>query len=355
MDIELKIYLARPRRDFGELDFAEVLHEAALRHFGEEARKGRIEMEIEGPPDHRPWDGPPRVANCSERFGHCNLRLLRNNELVRQDRLRITEAFAPVLADRLLRIAPEEPDWEFELRLRRSRSIVLVVTGGLDRLTEGEVRPAPEAKGSVEVDPGRRRHRPFTLTPIVTAEAEQVEPEAQGLDPDQLGRINVLMPEGIHRQLHHDMPMHDRMESGGFLLGKVGRAGDDAYLVEVTHVTPAHQSGAGLAHFTFTGDSFLAAAKLIAERNRNELLVGWYHTHLFAADDKMGLSSIDVDMHLATFQRPWQVAGLLNLTRGGRVLRFYGRDDTQNLREYDQWIADDSGRYRPAGRSMGGW
>ena len=43
----------------------------------------------------------------------------------------------------------------------------------------------------------------------------------------------------------------------------------------------------------------------------------------------MGLSSIDVDLHMATFQRPWQVAALINLRRRSRLLRFYGRGDTQ--------------------------
>lgn len=353
MDIEIEVYLAEPRRFFGKIDFGEMLRAAALRHFGEEARKGQIEMQIEGPPDHRPWTGPPRVTNTSKRFGHCNLRLLRDDAVVREDHLPIAQVLGPVLAERFREMAPREEDWEFELRLRHSRAIVLVVTERLDRRT-GEVRPAPETEGSVEVDPGERRHRPFTLTPIAAAEAEQVEPGEQGLDPDKLGRINILMPAHIHDQLVRDMPMSDRMEEGGFLLGKVRKAGEDAHLVEITHVTPAHQSGAGLAHFTFTGDSFLAAAKLIADRDQDELLVGWYHTHLFGADDKMGLSSIDVDLHRATFQRPWQVAGLLNITRKSRVLRFYGRDDGPKLREYDQWIADDSGRYRPAGRPMGG-
>lgn len=353
MDIDLEIYLAGPRRFFGKVDFVEVLREAALRHFGAEAGKGQIEMELVGPPDDRPWAGPPRVTNASEKFGHCHLRLMRDGTAIKDDHLPVNQVFGPVLAPRLREMAPTEEDWEFELRLRRSRSIVLVVTEKLDRLT-GEERPAPETKGAVEVDPRARQHRPFTLTPIAAAEAERVEPEQLGLDPGRLGRINILIPDRIHDELVRTMPMSDRMEEGGFLLGKVTRAAEDAHLVLITHVTPAHESGAGLAHFTFTGDSFLAAAKLIAEREQDELLVGWYHTHLFSADDKMGLSSIDVDLHLATFQRPWQVAGLLNITRRGRVLRFYGRDEGKRLREYDQWIADDSGKYRPASRPVGG-
>jgi proteasome lid subunit RPN8/RPN11 len=161
------------------------------------------------------------------------------------------------------------------------------------------------------------------------------------------------MSAEIHGQFLWDMPLASRMEEGGFLLGRVTKASDEAHIVEITHVTPAHRSGAGIIHFTFTGESFLAVARLIEERGQSEDLVGWYHTHLFGVDFSMGLSPIDIDLHLATFQRPWQVAALINIQNGGRILRFYGRDE-QKLREYDQWISDDSGRYRPASPALGG-
>src|SRR5689334_24729163 len=113
MDIEIESYRAEQRRYFGKIDFAEVLRGAALRHFGEEARKGQIEMQIEGPPDRKPWIGPPRVTNTGETFGHCNLRLLRDGALVREDHLLITQLFAPVLAEKFHEMAPQEQDWEF--------------------------------------------------------------------------------------------------------------------------------------------------------------------------------------------------------------------------------------------------
>ena len=97
-------------------------------------------------------------------------------------------------------------------------------------------------------------------------------------------------------------------------------------------MTPAHRSGAGMVHFTFTGESFLAVAQLLEERGQQEELVGWYHTHLFGIDFDMGLSGIDVDLHLATFQRPWQVAALINIRRGRRILRFYGRGERRTPR-----------------------
>lgn len=354
MAIELVIYQGEQEEHLPRLAIAPVLRTAALRQIGEQARHGKLELRLEEPADDEPWPGPPRLRNLSRKYGHCRLTVLREGTAIREEHLRITELFGPVLADLLGELRPTAEHWGFELRERRSGTLVLV-TGKLAELLTGGERPAPEAKGAVDVDPGEPRHRPFTLTPIAAADAEQVEPESLGLDPARLGRINVLMPAAIHDEFLHRMPLSDRMEEGGFLLGRVSTAGPDIHLVEITHVTSAHRSGAGAVHFTFTGDSFLDVARLIAERDRDEMLVGWFHTHLFGmgANNEMGLSSIDVDLHLATFQRPWQVAALLNLDRKGRVLRFYGRDD-KKLREYDQWIADDSGKYRPADRPVGG-
>jgi hypothetical protein len=67
----------------------------------------------------------------------------------------------------------------------------------------------------------------------------------------------------------------------------------------------------------------------------------------------MGLSSIDVNLHLATFQRSWQVAALINIRPDQRMLRFYGRGEN-NLQEYGQWISDDSGKYRRVPPALGG-
>ena len=80
--------------------------------------------------------------------------------------------------------------------------------------------------------------------------------------------------------------------------------------------------------------------------------IKWYALLAIGVAFSMGLSPIDVDLHMATFQRPWQVAALVNVRHQGRVLRFYGRS-ADGLREYDQWISDDSGKYRPAGHALG--
>jgi proteasome lid subunit RPN8/RPN11 len=351
VDIDLELYRGQDQQFFGEYQFANVLRKAAVRHFGEQARRGQIHLTLEEPADPSPYPGPPEVRNLAGTLGHCSLRIIQDGETVREDQLRVTQLLGPILAAELREMEPRETHWGFRLRKRRLLTLVLTRDNVAGQL-HGDERPAPESPGSVEVDLGERRHRPFTLTPIAGAEAERVKPEDLGLDPEHLGRLNVLMPAKIHDQFVSGMPLSSRMEEGGFMLGRVTKADDEAHLVEITHVTPAHRSGAGLVHFTFTGESFLAVAQLIEERGRGEELVGWYHTHVIGVDVKMGLSSIDVDLHMATFQRPWQVAALINVRQAGRILRFYGRDE-HGIREYDQWISDDSGKYRAAGRALG--
>lgn len=355
MDIDLELFRGEDQQYFGAVELDAVLRKATVRHFGDLARQGKIHLSLEGPSDPEPYPGPPEIRNLAARFGYCKLRVIRDRETVGEERLRIVELFGPVLAEELQEMEPDETHWGFLLRRRRLLALVLADTL-IDNLTgplTGDERPVPEIKGSVDVDLGEQRHRPFTLTPMAGTDEKLVRPEDLGLELGSLGKINILMSANIHDQFLRQMPLASRIEEGGFLLGRVTKAGDQNHLVEITHVTPAHRSGAGLVHFTFTGESFLAAAQLLEERGQEEELVGWYHTHLFGIDYDMGLSGIDIDLHLATFQRPWQVAALINIRHGQRALRFYGRSDG-GLQEYNQWICDDSGRYRPADRTVGG-
>jgi proteasome lid subunit RPN8/RPN11 len=352
VDIDLELYRGEDLDYYGDMELNDVLRKAALRHFGNPAKRGQIQMQLEGPRDPDPYPGPPEVRNIAK-LGHCVVRLTRGGETVLEERLRIAEFLGPVLADELRDLTPAEARWSFLLKRRRFAAFIVTGISGIADHFSADERPEPEIEGAVEVDIREPRHRPFTLTQVPAADAELVQPEALGLDRSRLGKLNILMSAGIRDQFLHTMELSSKIEEGGFLLGRVTRADDDTHLVEVTHVTPAHHSGAGVVHFTFTGESFLAVAQLIEERNRGEELVGWYHTHVYSIVTSMGLSSIDVDLHLATFQRPWQVAALINLRKGDRLLRFYGRGGPDGLTEYNQWICDDSGRYRPADHAVG--
>jgi hypothetical protein len=106
-------------------------------------------------------------------------------------------------------------------------------------------------------------------------------------------------------------------------------------------------------HFTFTGDSFRTMSRVMEERHPDHQLVGWYHTHLFSAVGGMGLSRTDVELHRATFRRPWQVAALINISGGRRVVRCYSRSEN-SMEACPLWSRDDdTAPYRRTRPSLG--
>jgi proteasome lid subunit RPN8/RPN11 len=135
----------------------------------------------------------------------------------------------------------------------------------------------------------------------------------------------VLNPLAYQALAEHSFS--PQIEEGGFLIGHrhviPGHLERD--VLEVTVAVPAQCPDASPSRLTFPGESFLRLSNLLARRGRRELLLGWYHTHLFRASPDLGLSDVDVRFHQAVFQRPWQIAALVNLHASGRVLRIYQR------------------------------
>src|SRR5216684_2032465 len=119
-------------------------------------------------------------------------------------------------------------------------------------------------------------------------------------------------------------------EDGGFLIGRAYSDLDcdgDAYIVTLNAAPRASATRASGVHLTYTGDSFTEVKRSLREEFPEQQLVGWYHTHLFAAEEEMGLSGVDLRLHFSTFRQHWQIAGLINLVPGKPpVLRFYAGD-----------------------------
>ncbi len=248
------------------------------------------------------------------------------------------------LARLLDRIDPDERDWAFAFR---------DLAGGTD------LRPTPDVEGTVDVDMRQDARPPaFSVQQVETPAAEGVDPAELGIDPGALSRVNVLVSGRVHDLILRRLPLSERIEEGGFLLGRIRPAagGQERHFTQITHVTPASRAGASAVHFTFTPDSFKDVNQRLNERDQGEELVGWYHTHLFPASTEIGtttgLSTIDIDTHSATFRRSGQVAGLINLFDQRRVLRFYNMADDA-MEECPVWIGDERGRYRAAGTDMG--
>ncbi len=215
------------------------------------------------------------------------------------------------------------------------------VTGpGLAALTG---RATPSVEGVIEVEPFAAGERPaFRIRPLpppTPPPANLAGLGAQPLtgewrEPDRTDFVKVLVEKRVHEELCRTRRFSDEVEEGGFLVGNVfedeNRPG--TYITQVTAALSARNTGASLLHFTFTGDSFGHVKQVLDRERPGEKILGWYHTHLFPATAEVGLSTIDFRLHFTTFRIPWQLAGLVNIDGGERVLRFYvRRSDTMAL------------------------
>lgn len=173
-------------------------------------------------------------------------------------------------------------------------------------------------------------------------------------DPEELGTARpfgkgepqagrVFLPRSVYDELRRELELSDKKEEGGYLVGKVYRQPGSAekeddpdarWLVEVTDLVMAEDTVGSAALLLFTGDSWSKISRRIDRDFPGHKLVGWFHTHLFAATDDFGLSGLDQDMHAWYLPKPWQVAILLNLeTDGERTVRCYQRGPDVDLVE----------------------
>jgi hypothetical protein len=160
-------------------------------------------------------------------------------------------------------------------------SMVLVEQG---RLQAGDkflylVFASPRERQASE--PGRVRFR--------AAQATRVRPSAALLAEF----LAAAEPAGVHNA--NDLPVffpgrvldevtqiyrerHDT-ETGGVLVGCLHRNLDGQLFLEVTAQVPALHTDASATHLTFTAETWKAVRAAITLRNREELWVGWWHTH----------------------------------------------------------------------------
>jgi hypothetical protein len=263
--------------------------------------------------DPRELEGEPSLTNLRGSHGFVSVRITREGRLLYQHPHAVRELVGRPLQRILARQVPDETHWGYG------------VSGpGLEQVPL--VRPAPRPAGSVDLRSFSGRPRRFQVE-----EVPEDLPEADladfglvvGTDPP--ATTGLLITPQVHEGLLRTMAFSQDVEEGGFLVGRVSRARGrpDDHLVLVSEAMPAQRTGASLLQFTFTGESFLRINDALAQRDNGDRLVGWYHTHLFAATDSLGLSTIDVELHTRTFRRPWHLAGLVNIDAGTRQLRMY--------------------------------
>jgi len=257
-------------------------------------------------------EGDPVVVNLRSGHGYANVRIVRDGVVLYQHPHSVREIVARPLQQLLSAREPDERHWGFG-----------IVGSGLD--LGALVRPAPAVEMSVAVQ--KSQPRMFHVEEIAEPEPPTATLAGLGMSGpfDVDGTVTPVLTSETYEALSSGMAFSDEVEEGGFLAGHVYTDAErpSRYLVVVTAVIRAERTGASLLHFTFTGESFTRAGDAIARLGRTEVLVGWYHSHLFPASDVLGLSSIDIDLHVDTFRRPWQVAGLVNITGTARLVRFY--------------------------------
>jgi proteasome lid subunit RPN8/RPN11 len=264
--------------------------------------------------------------------------IVQHDRIIYQHPHTVTEIVAAPLQRHLREALPQITDWGFRL-----------VGPGMEGLSM--VRPTPEVVGLVNIaaNSGRRRTTHVEEVPepdppvAALADLGVGEPgRSRGGSAERLDATLVAVvfrPTAYRSLTGHEFS--SVVEEGGFVIGhrhadaeRPGR-----HLLEVTAVVTAESTGASLLRFTFTGESFLRLSNLLARRGLQEQILGWYHTHLFAATPDFGLSTVDVRLHTTTFRRPWQVAVLLNLDQQERVLRVYGSAG-DGMTELPFWLAE---------------
>jgi proteasome lid subunit RPN8/RPN11 len=289
--------------------------------------------------DLTPDRGTPAMENLRASHGYVRVRILRNGQLIYQHPHPVRELIGEPLRGALRKRDPEVTHWGYGVRGPGLETIAL--SRPTPRVThEVRVRTGPQPRMRFSVEEVPDPDPPETTLAALGGPESHLDGAAHPAEPEDPADgppVVIVIPAGLVTSLVRTYPFSDEIEEGGFLAGTVYRDADrpGGYLVHVTAVLPAERTGASMINFTFTGESFLRVSQQLENRDKDEKLLGWYHTHLFAATSRLGLSSVDVELHRSTFRRPWQVAGLVNITDDRRVLRFYhGEGDEMALVPY---------------------
>jgi proteasome lid subunit RPN8/RPN11 len=345
MSLVIEVFRSDDYVPAGEIPLLPLLRVAFEEIIGPDAKGVRFDLYFYELLDLTRDRGKPSLVNLRASHGFVRVRIWRDGELLYQHPHPIRELIGEPLRE-LLRIRePDVEHWGYGVNGPGLESIAMsrpaprvthelrVASGGRRRSTfTVEEMPDPEppqttlARLGADAEPARTGPHPLpALVTELRTEADAPPPPVPGQPDDQAPPVVIAVPDPIVNAFVQTFPFSEEIEEGGFLAGKVYRDSDrpGGYLVHVTAAIPAERTGASMINFTFTGESFLRVSEQLASRGEGEVLLGWYHTHLFPATSGLGLSSVDVELHRSTFRRPWQVAALVNISTGGRVLRFY--------------------------------
>lgn len=312
----------------GRIDLFPLLRGVFGEALGMPLDGARFALTFHGVADQRDTDGEPTMVNLRPSHSYVTVRIVVGDRLIYRHPHSVREILARPLQRLLAAEAPDDAHWGYA-----------VAGPGLEALAL--TRPPPHVPGSVDVRVRRGRPGLLRLEEVPEPEPPTARLSDFGISDgaESPGDLAVMFGAEAGSTLQRDAVLSDEVEEGGFLVGRVHRDADrpGRYLVNVVHALPAERTGASMLQFTFTGESFLRVNDTVHRLGDDLRLVGWYHTHLFAATDRVGLSSSDVDLHTRTFRRRWHIAGLLNIDGGHRTLRAYGWNGTR-MRLLPHWV-----------------
>ncbi len=142
--------------------------------------------------------------------------------------------------------------------------------------------PAPQADAQLELAQNGRfavqeMSQPLPLDTLpLTRLAEHAQAHGQMHDED----CPVFIPASILEEIVALKEQAGVVETGGILIGRLHRDPSVPELfAEVTAQIPARHTQAGATHLTFTADTWTDVQTAITLRRRNEIMVGWWHSH----------------------------------------------------------------------------
>jgi hypothetical protein len=124
-----------------------------------------------------------------------------------------------------------------------------------------------------DADPAHRlgRELPPPITLRQRARCTTVPPEADD-DP-------VLLPDSVLDEVAAITHEHRGQETGGILVGHLCRDAGQRLFVDITAQVPARYTTSAPTRLTFTPDSWADVRAAVALRGREEIMLGWWHSH----------------------------------------------------------------------------
>jgi proteasome lid subunit RPN8/RPN11/LysM repeat protein len=128
----------------------------------------------------------------------------------------------------------------------------------------------------------------------------------------------VVFREEVFAQMDQFAQEHPSGESGGFLVGRKRNLKSlEEYEIVVDQFVPLAQARGGASRFALTKDHYQAVQRSLQSSGSNLRIVGWMHSH---PGFGVFLSAFDKQQHERLFNRPWQIAYVIDAQLGERAL-----------------------------------